>query len=148
MKQASDKKIEFKHKTVMLAETVDALNVAKGKLYLDATLGGGGHSSRVLEQGGYIVAFDKDTTAINHVREKFSTRQDFIGKFTLIHDSFFNAKEALKNAFGQDIKLSGAILDLGFSSNQVDDKNRGFSYMQDGILDMRMDKTQKLTAKK
>ncbi len=132
--------MEFNHVTVLLNETVDSINVKKGGIYADFTLGGGGHSSLILERGGTLVGIDRDITAINNAKERFKG-QDFIP----VHNNFSNIKEIAK-----ELKIEsfdGIIADLGVSSPQLDDAVRGFSYMQDAPLDMRMDNRDTLTAK-
>ena len=131
----------------MLNECIDALNVKDEGIYFDGTLGGGGHSYEILRKSspsGKLVATDVDDYAIGRASERLS---EFEGRFTLIKDnfkSFINIKEQL-NIKGFD----GILLDLGVSSFQLDDRERGFSYMAPEVeLDMRMDKTNPLTAKK
>ncbi len=138
---------EFKHYSVMLNECIDGLNVKDNGIYFDGTLGGGGHSYEILRKSlpnGQLVATDLDDYAIGRASERLS---EFNGRFTLIKDnfkSFLNIKEQL-NIDGFD----GILLDLGVSSFQLDDRERGFSYMAPDVeLDMRMDKTNPLTAKK
>lgn len=132
--------MEFNHVTVLLNETVDSINVKKGGIYADLTLGGGGHTSLILERGGKVVGFDRDITAIENAKEKFASR-DFIS----VHDNFSNIKNAAKE-LGID-SFDGIIADLGVSSPQLDNAERGFSYMHDAPLDMRMDKRDTLTAR-
>lgn len=132
--------MEFNHVTVLLNETVDSLNVKKGGIYADFTLGGGGHTSLILERGGSVVGIDRDITAIRNARERFRGEN-----FTPVHDNFSNIKNIALN-LGID-KFDGIIADLGVSSPQLDDASRGFSYMQDAPLDMRMDNRDILTAK-
>lgn len=132
--------MEFNHVTVLLNETVDSLNVKKGGVYADFTLGGGGHTSLILKRGGHVVGIDRDITAIENARERFRGES-----FTPVHDNFSNIKNIALN-LGID-KFDGIIADLGVSSPQLDDASRGFSYMQDAPLDMRMDNRDSLTAK-
>lgn len=132
--------MEFNHVTVLLNETVDSINVKKGGIYADFTLGGGGHTSLILERGGHVIGIDRDSTAIKNVRERFSGMN-----FTAVHNNFSNIKEIAKE-LGID-SFDGIIADLGVSSPQLDDAHRGFSYMQDAPLDMRMDNRDTLTAK-
>lgn len=132
--------MEFNHVTVLLNETVDSLNVKKGGVYADFTLGGGGHTSLILKRGGHVVGIDRDITAIENARERFRGES-----FTPVHDNFSNIKNIALN-LGID-KFDGIIADLGVSSPQLDDADRGFSYMQDAPLDMRMDNRDSLTAK-
>lgn len=138
---------EFKHVSVMLNECIEGLNVKDNGIYFDGTLGGGGHSYEILKKSspsGKLVATDLDDYAIGRASDRLS---EFNGRFTLIKDnfkSFLNIKEQL-NIEGFD----GILLDLGVSSFQLDDRERGFSYMAlDVELDMRMDKTNPLTARR
>ncbi len=128
--------MEFNHISVLLSESVDALNIKSGGVYVDGTLGGGGHSCLICEKlgsGGALVGIDRDRTAIEAAGER-------LGKYDCgvitVHDNFFNIKEILNrlNISGID----GAILDLGVSSPQLDEAERGFSYHNDARLDMRM----------
>lgn len=132
--------MEFNHVTVLLEETVDSINVKKGGIYADFTLGGGGHTSLILERGGSVIGIDRDITAIRNAQKRFEGKN-----FTAVHDNFSNIKNILKN-LGIE-KLDGIVADLGVSSPQLDDAKRGFSYMQDAPLDMRMDERDCLTAK-
>lgn len=132
--------MEFNHVTVLLNETVDSLNVKEGGIYADFTLGGGGHTSLILKRGGHVVGIDRDITAIENARKRFRGEN-----FTPVHDNFSNIKNIALN-LGID-KFDGIIADLGVSSPQLDDASRGFSYMQDAPLDMRMDNRDSLTAK-
>ena len=132
--------MEFNHVTVLLNETVDNINVKPGGIYADFTLGGGGHTSLILERGGHVIGIDRDITAINNAKERFKG-----ANFTPVHDNFSNIKEIAKS-LGIEA-FDGMIADLGVSSPQLDDAERGFSYMQDAPLDMRMDNRDSLTAK-
>ncbi len=135
--------MEFSHVTVLLNETVDAVNVKEGGKYADMTMGGGGHSSLILERGGILYGFDQDIDAINVCKKRFEYAGD---RFNPIHSSFKNIKEELDNL--KVCKLNGIIADLGVSSYQLDEAERGFSYMHDAPLDMRMDRRNDLDAKK
>lgn len=132
--------MEFNHVTVLLNETVDSLSVKRGGIYADFTLGGGGHTSLILERGGRVVGIDRDITAIKNARKRFQEEN-----FIPVHDNFSNIKNIAHN-LGID-GFDGIIADLGVSSPQLDDASRGFSYMQDAPLDMRMDNRDSLTAK-
>ncbi len=132
--------MEFNHTTVLLNETVESINVKKGGVYADLTLGGGGHTSLILEKGGYVVGIDRDITAIENARERFKGKN-----FTAVHSNFSDIKEIAKSLNIE--KFDGIIADLGVSSPQLDDAERGFSYMQDAPLDMRMDRRETLTAR-
>lgn len=132
--------MEFNHVTVLLNETVDSINVKEGGIYADFTLGGGGHTSLILERGGHVIGIDRDKTAIDNAVERFCGKN-----FTAVHDNFSNITNIARN-LGIE-KFDGIIADLGVSSPQLDDASRGFSYMQDAPLDMRMDNRDSLTAK-
>ena len=132
--------MSFNHVTVLLNETVDSINVKKGGIYADFTLGGGGHTSLILSRGGSVVGIDRDITAIKNAGEKFRGES-----FTAVHDNFSNILNIAKN-LGIE-KFDGIIADLGVSSPQLDDASRGFSYMHDAPLDMRMDNRDNLSAR-
>lgn len=132
--------MEFNHVTVLLNETVDSLDVKKGGIYADFTLGGGGHTSLILERGGKVVGIDRDIIAIENAKRRFEGQD-----FTPVHDNFSNIKNIAKN-LGIE-KFDGIIADLGVSSPQLDEPERGFSYMHDAPLDMRMDNRDTLTAR-
>ena len=136
---------DFKHYTVLLHETVDALNVKPDGIYVDCTLGGGGHSQYLLSQltTGHLYAFDQDEKAIVHAQTFLA---DYVkrGQVTFIKDNFRNLKTALA-ALGVT-EVDGIYYDLGVSSPQLDEAERGFSYHQDAPLDMRMDQSQALSA--
>lgn len=137
--------MEFKHTSVLLNETIDALQIKPGGVYLDGTLGGGGHAYEVckkLNEDGRFFGIDQDADAIEAAGKKL---EEFGDKVTIIRNNYVNAKEALK-AYGVD-KVDGILLDLGVSSYQLDNAQRGFSYKYDTPLDMRMDRRQQLTAK-
>lgn len=130
----------FNHVTVLLNETVDSINVKKGGIYADFTLGGGGHTALILERGGRVIGIDRDITAIENANKRFAGQD-----FTAVHNNFANIKEIAENLGIKE--FDGIIADLGVSSPQLDDAHRGFSYMQDAPLDMRMDNRDSLTAK-
>ncbi len=132
------------HIPVMPTECMDALDVKQGKLYFDGTLGGGGHTSEILKRGGRVIATDRDMEAIDYSRMRLSQISDYNGRYTLVKDNFKNVSDVLKSH--EIDSLDGAILDLGISSHQVDENLRGFSYSGDGLLDMRMDRDQYLSA--
>ena len=138
---------EFKHVTVLLNEAVENLKVKPGGIYVDCTLGGGGHTRKILSQlneSGRLFSFDQDQTAIEY-NQKALDNQLQSGKLTLVKDNFRNIKKRL-NDFGVS-KIDGAVYDLGVSSPQFDVAQRGFSYKLEAPLDMRMDQSQSLTAK-
>lgn len=132
------------HITVLKEEAVDALNIKDDGIYVDATLGGGGHSSLILSKlkKGHLYSFDQDDYAISHAKEKLDT----VGNnYTIIKSNFVNLKERL-NELGV-YHIDGILYDLGVSSFQFDMEERGFSYRLDGPLDMRMNQNQELSAK-
>lgn len=132
------------HITVLKEEAVDALNIKDDGIYVDATLGGGGHSSLILSKlkKGHLYSFDQDDYAISRAKEKLDT----VGNnYTIIKSNFVNLKERL-NELGL-YHIDGILYDLGVSSFQFDMEERGFSYRLDGPLDMRMNQNQELSAK-
>ncbi|ADL69271.1 16S rRNA (cytosine(1402)-N(4))-methyltransferase RsmH [Thermoanaerobacterium thermosaccharolyticum] len=134
--------MEFKHESVLLNETIEYLKVKPDGVYVDGTLGGGGHSYEILRRlpRGRLIAIDRDMDALYAA----SVRLKDFNNVTYVHDNYKNIKNILKNI---DIeRIDGAILDLGVSSYQLDEVKRGFSYMHDAPLDMRMDKGSALTA--
>ena len=126
----------IKHIPVLLNETITNLNIKEDGVYLDLTLGRAGHSKEILKRipKGKLIAFDQDETAINESRK---TLEEIGNNFILIHDNFQNVKSVLRQL--NINKIDGAMMDLGVSSPQFDDKDRGFSYNLDARLDMRMD---------
>ncbi|WP_286028504.1 16S rRNA (cytosine(1402)-N(4))-methyltransferase RsmH [Ligilactobacillus agilis] len=139
---------EFEHVTVLLNEAVDNLNIKADGIYVDCTLGGGGHSRKILEQlgpNGHLYAFDQDQTALDYNQENLC---DWLvaKKLTLIKSNFQQLKQKLAEHGVSHV--DGVLYDLGVSSPQFDVAERGFSYRQDAILDMRMDQSQALTARK
>lgn len=133
------------HYSVLLNEAVDALKLEKNGLYVDATLGGGGHSQLILDQleNGQLISFDQDIDAIRFNQHKFE-KQIATGKLRLVNDNFSNLKESLaKLGINQ---IDGILFDLGVSSEQFDNPQRGFSYRYDAQLDMRMNQASELTA--
>lgn len=132
----------MKHESVLLNESIENLNIKEDGIYVDATLGGGGHSYEILKKTpkGHLYAFDQDLYAI----ERASLKLEEFNNKTIIHSNFKNLKSELKKR-GID-KIDGILLDLGMSSFQIDDESRGFTYLKDTKLDMRMDITKELTA--
>lgn len=126
----------IKHIPVLLNETITNLNIKEDGVYLDLTLGRAGHSKEILKRipKGKLIAFDQDETAINESRKIL---EEIGNNFILIHDNFQNVKSVLRQL--NINKIDGAMMDLGVSSPQFDDKDRGFSYNLDARLDMRMD---------
>ncbi|AEB72951.1 16S rRNA (cytosine(1402)-N(4))-methyltransferase RsmH [Lentilactobacillus buchneri] len=136
---------EFKHVTVLLNEAVKGLNINPDGTYVDATLGGGGHTTKILEQltNGHLYSFDQDEEAIAYNRQHLAEYIE-AGKLTLIHDNFRHLKSALQNV---DVSgIDGIVYDLGVSSPQFDEAGRGFSYRFDARLDMRMDQDNPIDA--
>ena len=135
--------MEFKHKPVMLEECIQGLNIKPDGIYVDGTMGGAGHSIQIinkLSKNGILIGIDRDEEALIASQERLKQFQNV----RYIHDNHDNIKQILEKL---DIeKVDGILLDLGVSSYQLDERNRGFSYLGENKLDMRMDKTQKLTA--
>lgn len=131
------------HVSVLLNEAIDALNVKEDGIYVDLTLGRGGHSKEILKRltTGHLYAFDKDDEAIEESKKNL---EEFSTKITIIREDFRNFRQNLENLGVK--KVDGILLDLGVSSPQFDEGNRGFSYRENSRLDMRMDTRQKLTA--
>lgn len=137
---------EFNHTPVLLHEAVDGLNIKPNGTYVDATLGGGGHTSAILKQldQGHLYSFDQDEAAIDY-NQKHLSEQIHAGKLILVEDNFRHLKPALARLGVQHV--DGILYDLGVSSPQFDDPKRGFSYRSDAPLDMRMNTNQDLSAK-
>ena len=136
--------MEFKHISVLLNECIEGLNIKEDGIYLDGTMGGAGHSKEIvkrLSKEGLLIGVDRDMEAICVAKERLA---DF-PNVEFVHDNHDNIKEILENLNIDGV--DGILLDLGVSSYQLDERNRGFSYMGDAELDMRMDKSQSLTAK-
>lgn len=136
---------EFKHKSVLLDETIEGLAIKPDGIYVDGTLGGGGHSYHIcrnLSKQGRLIGIDQDDAAINAATARL---QEFADRVTIVRSNYCNMKAVLQD-LGID-KVDGIVLDLGVSSYQLDTVERGFSYKYDTDLDMRMDRRQTLTAK-
>ena len=136
--------MEFQHKSVLLQECIDALNIRPDGIYLDGTLGGAGHSSQIarrLTEGGRLIGVDRDRTALAAAKARLAPYAD---RVTLVHSNFAEI-DAILDSLGIPA-VDGMLFDLGVSSPQLDDASRGFSYMADAPLDMRMDKDDALTA--
>lgn len=134
----------FEHTPVLLEEVLAALEVREGGRYLDATFGRGGHTAAILQRigtEGSVVAIDRDPEAIRAGRERFATD----ARLTLMHGPFSGVAQRVKE-MGMVGEFNGVLLDLGVSSPQLDDAARGFSFAQDGPLDMRMNNTSGVTA--
>jgi 16S rRNA (cytosine1402-N4)-methyltransferase len=134
----------FIHETVLKTEAIEGLNIKEDGIYVDCTLGGAGHSLEILKKlnTGHLYAFDQDDVAIEHAKEKLAKYSD---QFTIIKSNFRYLKEALQE-LGIE-KVDGILFDLGVSSPQLDEAERGFSYHQDAPLDMRMDRSNPISAK-
>ena len=137
------------HKTVLLQETIEYLNLKQGMVVIDATLGGGGHAEKVLEKvgkDGKLIAFDQDFDAISRFEKKIEA--DGIGKLgeniILFHDNFSNLKDRLASI--EIFSVDAIMADLGISSDQLADKDRGISFQKEALLDMRMDMSKGITA--
>lgn len=135
--------MEFKHKPVMLTECIEGLKIKPDGIYVDGTLGGAGHSKEIVQKlsdKGMLIGIDRDEEALkaasNNLKEFSNVKY--------VHDNHDNIKEILEQLNVE--KVDGILLDLGVSSYQLDERNRGFSYLGENLLDMRMDKTQELTA--
>ena len=137
--------MEFNHKSVLLWETIENLNIKPDGIYVDGTLGGGGHSFHICEKltnGGRLIGIDQDEAAIHAAGERLAP---YSSQVTILRNNYCNMKSALKE-IGID-GVDGILLDLGVSSYQLDTVERGFSYKYDTALDMRMDTRQTLSAK-
>jgi 16S rRNA (cytosine1402-N4)-methyltransferase len=135
--------MEFKHISVLLNESIEALNIKENGIYVDCTLGGGGHSLEILKKlkgTGRLIGIDQDTNALTAAKDRLKEYQNV----TYVHDNFYNIKNILDSL---DIdKVDGLLMDLGVSSHQLDEAERGFSYMKNAPLDMRMNRESSLTA--
>ena len=137
--------MDFHHVSVLLNEVIDNLNIKPDGVYIDGTLGGGGHSLEIVKrlgEKGRLIGFDRDREAIAAATDRL---RDYAGKVTVIRSNFDRIKEASGTAGIK--KADGIVLDLGVSSHQLDDPGRGFSYREDAPLDMRMDDRQEKTAR-
>lgn len=137
--------MEFKHKSVLLFETIDNLNIKPDGIYVDGTLGGGGHSFQILKrlgEGGRLIGIDQDEDALKAAGERLAIFED---KVTTVRSNYCHMKQVLHDLGIQ--KVSGIVLDLGVSSYQLDEPERGFTYREDVPLDMRMDRRNPKTAK-
>ena len=136
--------MEFQHYSVLIKETIEQLNVKSNGIYVDGTLGGGGHAYEVCSRlsGGHFYGIDQDDAAITAAGERLAPFGDMV---TILRDNYCNMKNILA---GEGItSVDGIVLDLGVSSYQLDTEQRGFSYRFDAPLDMRMDRRQTVTAK-
>lgn len=135
--------MEFVHKSVLLHETIEMLHIRPDGIYLDGTLGGAGHSLEICKRltNGRLIGIDRDTVALNAAPKRLDGHMD---KVTLVHGNF-SELEPILTSLNLD-KIDGMLFDLGVSSPQLDDGERGFSYMVDAPLDMRMNRDDTLTA--
>ena len=136
--------MEFKHEPVMLEECIKGLNIKENGIYVDGTLGGAGHSKEILKRlskEGRLIGIDRDEEALSAAKENL---KEFTN-VTYVHGNHDDIKSILEDL--KIDKVDGILLDLGVSSYQLDERNRGFSYLGENELDMRMDKSQSLTAK-
>ena len=137
--------MKFEHKPVLLQECIEGLQIKPNGIYVDGTMGGAGHSIEIvkrLSNDGTLIGIDRDEEALKASKERLEKYKNV----TYVHDNHDNIKEIL-----QKLKINqvdGILLDLGVSSYQLDERNRGFSYLGENELDMRMDKSQELTAKR
>ena len=137
--------MEFNHVSVLLDETIEALNIKPDGIYADGTLGGGGHSFHIAERlsdKGRLIGIDRDDDAIKAASERL---EPFKNRVTIVKNTYENIDEVFRG-LGVE-KADGIVLDLGVSSHQLDSASRGFSYMEDAPLDMRMDRCETLTAR-
>lgn len=141
--EVKDVEIEFNHIPVMLNECIDNLNINPDGIYIDGTMGGAGHSYQIakrLSSKGMLIGIDRDEEALSVAKERLKE----FNNIKYVHDNHDNIKEVIEKL--NIDKVDGILLDLGVSSYQIDEKDRGFTYINDGPLDMRMDKSQSLTA--
>lgn len=137
--------MEFKHISVLKEESISGLNVCPDGIYVDATTGGGGHSLEIVKKlkSGKLICIDKDTDALKKAKEVL---KEFLDKIVFVNDNFANIKNILNELNIE--KVDGILADLGVSSYQIDTAERGFSFMKNARLDMRMNKSQSLDAYK
>lgn len=135
--------MEFEHFSVMKTECIDALNIKSDGIYVDATVGGAGHSLEIAKRlkTGKLICFDKDLEAVNVAKQRLSEYKNVV---TVVNSEFKDFAKVLDD-LGID-KIDGVLIDLGVSSYQIDNFERGFSYMHDAPLDMRMDQNQDFSA--
>jgi 16S rRNA (cytosine1402-N4)-methyltransferase len=137
----SSRNLPFYHAPVLLAEVIDLLQPAPGKLFFDGTLGGGGHSEALLQHGARVVAMDQDTNALKHATERL---KPFASQFCALRGNFRRFPQIVEETGVSG--FDGMLVDIGVSSHQLDDAVRGFSFMRDGPLDLRMDTDAPLSA--
>ncbi|MBP1743718.1 MAG: mraW [Firmicutes bacterium] len=135
--------MEFKHVSVLLNECIEALDIKENGIYVDCTMGGGGHSLEILKKlkgTGKLIGIDQDTNAIAAAKERLKDYENV----TYVHDNFYNIDSILETL--EIEKVDGILMDLGVSSHQLDEAERGFSYMRNAPLDMRMNRESSLSA--
>ena len=135
--------MEFKHIPIMLDECIKGLDIKEDGIYVDCTLGGAGHSSHIIKRlssKGHLIGIDQDADALEAAKNRLSVYSNV----TFVHDNFYNINNILEN-LGVD-RIDGILMDLGVSSYQLDNADRGFSYMHDAPLDMRMNRESSLSA--
>ncbi len=135
--------MEFKHFSVMLKECIEMLDIKEDGIYIDCTLGGAGHSKEILKRlssKGRLIGIDQDLDALKAAKEKLKDYKNV----TYVHNNFYNIKEILKSLEVE--KVDGILMDLGVSSYQLDEGERGFSYMKEAALDMRMNREESFSA--
>lgn len=136
--------MDFQHKPVLLDECIDYLNISPNGVYIDGTLGGAGHSLEIIKlinKDGLLIGIDQDINAVETSKEKLIKYQD---RIKIIHGNFSNIESILHNLRIE--RINGVLLDLGVSSHQLDEPDRGFSYNENALLDMRMDNSAELSA--
>ena len=136
---------EFNHQSVLLSESIESLNIRPDGIYIDATFGRGGHSRAILQQlneQGRLIVFDLDPEAIRYAEKEFANES----RFTIEHSNFDQVASVVER-LGLTKKIDGVLMDLGVSSPQLDDAERGFSFLRSGLLDMRMDTSRGETAR-
>ena len=137
--------MDFKHQSVLLEETIENLNIVPDGIYVDGTLGGGGHAFQVcsrLSEKGHFIGIDQDAAAIQAAGDRLKPFED---KVTIVRSNYSDMKQVLKELGISTV--NGIVLDLGVSSYQLDTAERGFSYRENAPLDMRMDQRQDKTAR-
>ena len=136
--------MEFKHASVLLEESLEGLNIQSDGIYVDGTLGGGGHSLAIVQRltTGHLIGIDQDAEALAAAAKRLAGFED---KITLVKNNFVNIRAILNELNIESV--DGILLDIGVSSYQIDNPERGFSYMEDAPLDMRMDRDKAVTAK-